>query len=66
MCTVSWFATRSGYELFFNRDENRQRAIATAPVKRASNACDFLSPTDASLDLHFIHRGFPYLLSFDA
>ena len=46
MCTVSWFATHSGYELFFNRDESRQRAIATAPIKRTSNACDFLSPVD--------------------
>jgi len=32
MCTVSWFTTENGYELFFNRDESKQRTEALAPV----------------------------------
>ena len=31
MCTVSWFADGSGYELFFNRDEQKSRSLAQPP-----------------------------------
>ncbi len=46
MCTVSWFVTPKGYELFFNRDESKKRAEALAPEKFTSATVDFLSPTD--------------------
>ncbi len=47
MCTVSWFTTPSGYELFFNRDESRQRVEALPPEVFTDKSCEFLSPTDA-------------------
>ncbi|THB70053.1 MAG: hypothetical protein D6B25_20650 [Desulfobulbaceae bacterium] len=31
MCTVSWVRHLAGYDLFFNRDESRQRLTATPP-----------------------------------
>ncbi len=31
MCTLTYFLTDDGYQLFFNRDEQRSRAIAIAP-----------------------------------
>jgi len=46
MCTVSWFTTENGYELFFNRDESKQRTEALAPEKFSGSAANFLSPTD--------------------
>ena len=46
MCTVSWFTTPKGYELFFNRDESKKRTAALAPEKFSSATVDFLSPTD--------------------
>ena len=46
MCTVSWFATESGYELFFNRDESRKRLQASPPKLMYSNDVEFISPTD--------------------
>jgi len=46
MCTVSWFITPKGYELFFNRDESKSRAEARMPEKLTSATVDFLSPTD--------------------
>ncbi len=45
MCTVSWFTTPTGYELFFNRDESRKRTEALPP-EPFSGSCQFLSPTD--------------------
>lgn len=46
MCTVSWFATPKGYELFFNRDESIKRIEALPPEYFSGDKCDFLSPTD--------------------
>lgn len=46
MCTVSWFSTPKGYELFFNRDESIKRVEALPPESLLGNACEFLSPTD--------------------
>lgn len=31
MCTLSWFTDKSGYQLFFNRDEQRSRSLALPP-----------------------------------
>lgn len=31
MCTLSWIINDSGYEVFFNRDEQRSRQVAIAP-----------------------------------
>jgi len=46
MCTVSWFLTDSGYELFFNRDERISRAKALPPQKKRVETCNTLSPID--------------------
>ena len=46
MCTVSWFKSSTGYELFFNRDERIKRADASEPEIYIENGCHFLSPTD--------------------
>jgi len=46
MCTVSWFLTESGYELFFNRDERISRAQALPPQKKVVDSCHALSPID--------------------
>ncbi len=32
MCTLTYFLTDDGYELFFNRDEQRSRPLAQSPV----------------------------------
>ncbi len=47
MCTVSWFHTQDGYELFFNRDElrTRKRALAPGPLTSPSGI-EMLAPTD--------------------
>lgn len=31
MCTVSWFLAKDGYQVFFNRDEQKGRALAHKP-----------------------------------
>lgn len=31
MCTVSWWLTQNGYSIHFNRDEQKQRAVALVP-----------------------------------
>ena len=48
MCTVSWFHTQDGYELFFNRDElrTRKRALPPRPLAGPSGIA-MLAPTDA-------------------
>lgn len=46
MCTVSWFTTPKGYELFFNRDESKKRTEALPPEILSGETCEFLSPTD--------------------
>ncbi|MGF1482858.1 MAG: NRDE family protein [Opitutales bacterium] len=47
MCTVSWRYDPHGYELFFNRDELKSRALA-APPRRLSHPSGmaFLAPVD--------------------
>jgi len=51
MCTVSWFLTDSGYELFFNRDERISRAKALPPQKKRVETCNTLSPIDKEAGL---------------
>jgi hypothetical protein len=44
MCTLSWLVNTQGYEVFFNRDEQRNRAKATTPFY--DNVTDSLMPID--------------------
>lgn len=46
MCTVSWIYDKSGYELFFNRDEKRARLAATSPALISQDGVPYLAPTD--------------------
>ena len=46
MCTVTWHFINDGYELFFNRDELRTRAVAEPPTKATTRGVDYLAPTD--------------------
>lgn len=49
MCTLSWRHRPDGargYNLLFNRDEQRCRENATAPALRNSNGVPYLSPQD--------------------
>lgn len=46
MCTMTWFVTTDGYELFFNRDERLSRRLARPPAKFSSDGVSYLSPTD--------------------
>ena len=51
MCTMTWFLTNGGYELFFNRDEQITRSRALPPsIQQHSEergGLRYLSPTDA-------------------
>ncbi|AMG28935.1 hypothetical protein AL542_00325 [Grimontia hollisae] len=46
MCTVSWLLHDNGYEVFFNRDEQKGRAIAIPPQKMCEDGTEFLMPVD--------------------
>jgi hypothetical protein len=46
MCTVSWFWTAEGYELFANRDESRQRPKALPPRRFEAEGGSYLAPVD--------------------
>ena len=47
MCTVSWSIHDKGYDLFFNRDESRQRVAALPPSLHQSEAgTRYLAPID--------------------
>jgi uncharacterized protein with NRDE domain len=46
VCTVSWLRTRSGFELFFNRDERLTRAPEEGPRLRARAGVRYLAPRD--------------------
>ena len=48
MCTVSWFQTAQGYELFCNRDELRTRPVAWAPRVRTRHGVRFSAPIDGA------------------
>ena len=46
MCTMTWFVSSAGYELFFNRDERISRSRAAPPSVQTINGIDYISPTD--------------------
>ncbi len=46
MCTVSWRSLESGYQLIFNRDEQRTRSKARLPAVCASKNVSYLAPLD--------------------
>lgn len=49
MCTMSWFLREDGYELFFNRDEQRSRSCAHLPELTLDDnkTISYIAPTDA-------------------
>lgn len=47
MCTLSWLKTHQGFDIFFNRDEQKTRLIASAPQCYQTPAGNqYLMPTD--------------------
>ena len=46
MCTMTWFVSDDGYELFFNRDERTSRSRAKLPDKQTLNGVKCINPTD--------------------
>jgi hypothetical protein len=46
MCTVSWSASRGGYDLFFNRDELNTRSPETPPASAQQDGVNFVTPRD--------------------
>jgi transport and Golgi organization protein 2 len=46
VCTLSFRRDAHGYELFFSRDERRERAVAAAPRLQQIDGVRFLAPSD--------------------
>ncbi|MGB1320980.1 MAG: NRDE family protein [Vibrio gallaecicus] len=46
MCSVSWLLEKKGYQVFFNRDEQKSRALALPPKKYTLDGVDVLMPLD--------------------
>lgn len=46
MCTISWLVSADGYEIFFNRDEQKTRAKALIPQQMDGPSCSALMPLD--------------------
>ncbi len=46
MCTLTWIALERGYELHFNRDEKRTRAVGRPPQRFERGGRAWLAPTD--------------------
>lgn len=46
MCTVSWLLANDGYQVFFNRDEQKGRAIAHSPKYFYDGGVKYLMPVD--------------------
>ena len=46
MCTLTWFTSPDGYELFFNRDESVLRQRAQVPSVCTSETMTYIAPTD--------------------
>lgn len=46
MCTVSWLLNELGYDVFFNRDEQKSRSIALPPEINKINQINCLMPID--------------------
>ncbi|QYY37342.1 NRDE family protein [Ruficoccus sp. ZRK36] len=47
MCTVTWWSTSDGYELYFNRDEFKTRLPGLPPEELELAGVRYLSPRDA-------------------
>ncbi|ADZ89699.1 NRDE family protein [Marinomonas mediterranea] len=46
MCSVTWLTHKNGYEIFFNRDEQKTRAAALPPEQVTLKGVDVLMPID--------------------
>ncbi len=46
MCSLTWIQGRSGFELFFNRDEQRTRAAGEMPARHSRGGVSWLAPRD--------------------
>jgi len=46
MCTVSWLLANDGYQVFFNRDEQKGRALAHSPKYFNDLGVKYLMPVD--------------------
>lgn len=46
MCSVSWLVDKQGYQVFFNRDEQKRRALALPPERVRVQETDVLMPID--------------------
>ncbi|MDX2319319.1 MAG: NRDE family protein [Moritella sp.] len=46
MCTVSWLLASDGYQIFFNRDEQKGRALAQSPKYFNDLGVKYLMPVD--------------------
>ncbi|MFT5807763.1 MAG: hypothetical protein ACI9LG_002056 [Moritella dasanensis] len=46
MCTVSWLLANDGYQVFFNRDEQKGRALAHSPKYFNDVGVKYLMPVD--------------------
>jgi hypothetical protein len=46
MCSVSWLVEESGYQLFFNRDEQKTRVAALPPQSFIQQGTQILMPVD--------------------
>lgn len=46
MCTVSWLLANDGYQVFFNRDEQKGRSLAYAPKYFNDQGVKYLMPVD--------------------
>ena len=48
MCTVTWWRTPGGYEIFFNRDERKSRKPARAPSIHQAHDVRYVAPEDGN------------------
>lgn len=48
MCSVTWYLSDTGYQVFFNRDEQRSRALALPPKPYELQETSVLMPLDSA------------------
>ena len=46
MCTISWYQDKSGYSVYFNRDESKERPLAIPPQTQTAESIRAIYPTD--------------------
>lgn len=46
MCTATWMLTSSGYQIYFNRDEQKGRQEALPPTRFDNTGTEFVMPVD--------------------